>query len=203
MLNAHISNFEMAPTDHCFIIRFDLSQICSQQPEERSPITRVFFTNKKCPNILRQSPINLKTKFLQLSETISVCEGEWLNCIQIRCVVSSLLNTDNTLRIQGYYKWLWWKKNQCIFKTDWNTWSRKGAGTHGRGFTVDGVRGARNLLLLEPQGGVQSSSSPSCNATSESWDGGAVMDYTRDRASVTTLSCPDIYHMSDVNWAMK
>jgi hypothetical protein len=39
--------------------------------------------------------------------------------------------------------------------TDWNTWSRKGAGTYGRGFPadvsqVDGDCGAGNLLLLEP-----------------------------------------------------
>jgi hypothetical protein len=35
---------------------------------------------------------------------------------------------------------------------------------------------------------VRSSSSLSCDAASESWDGGAVTDPTRERASATTLS---------------
>jgi hypothetical protein len=106
MLDAHISNFEMAPTDHCLIIRFDLSQICSQQPIQRmAPITRVFLTYKKRPNILRQSPVNLRTKFLQLSETISVYEVEWFSCIHIRSSEYSFLNASNIIRIQDYYKW--------------------------------------------------------------------------------------------------
>jgi hypothetical protein len=50
------------------------------------------------------------------------------------------------------------------------------------------------LLLLKPQGGVQSSPSQSCDAANTSWDGGVVKDLTRKKMT-TTLFCPDIFHI--------
>jgi hypothetical protein len=39
--------------------------------------------------------------------------------------------------------------------TDWNTWRRKGAGTYGRGFPVDGDCCAGNEVFLDPEGRVR------------------------------------------------
>jgi hypothetical protein len=47
---------------------------------------------------------------------------------------------------------------------------------------------------------ARSSSSPSCDAASASYDGVAVTDSLRERASATTLSCPEMCLMSVVNW---
>jgi hypothetical protein len=56
--------------------------------------------------------------------------------------------------------------------------------------------------VVDPRS-VRSSSSPSYDAAIASYDGDALTDSTRERASTTTLSCPEMCLMSVVNWSTK